>query len=350
MRKFLYNLATDKYSNFFAKFLQFFLFILSLVYGLIIMILRFIYQIKPKHPGCKVISVGNITLGGTGKTVLVEYLTKYLLQQGRKVAILTRGYGKKGIRKEHMADEPQMLQKNLKDVPVIIDADRIRGAVKAVADFKVDTVILDDGFQQWRIKKDIDIVMVDATDPFGNQQMVPRGILREPLSALKRADIFMLAKTNLNPNVEDIEEFLETLNPQALIAESAHYPVGLYLLGEPEKTFGLDMLRAKTVALFSGIADPDSFEDLIESLGANIGLSFKFPDHHNYSEEELEDIIQESRGKNIHTIITTEKDAARLYELRVTSYELRILILRIELKITKNEQGFHGRLLKLYSL
>ena len=159
----------------------------------------------------------------------------------------------------------------------------------------------------------------------------------------------MLTKTNLNSNIEDVEEFLQEINPRALIIESAHHPVGLYRLNEPEKILALDALKGKTVCLFSGIGDPDSFQDLIGHLGANIGLSFNFSDHYNYSQKDLDRIIKASQEKSVDTIITTEKDAARLYGLRITDYGLRILVLRIELKITKNEEGLHSRLLKLYS-
>jgi tetraacyldisaccharide 4'-kinase len=364
MREFLYNLATDKSGGFFPGILKIFLFLLSLIYGLIIRTLTWFYSFRLRRLDCKVISVGNITLGGTGKTVLVEYIARFLKGQGCRVAILSRGYKRKLITYDlpclpagrpltaydKLGDEPCMLQSKLQDVPVIVDKNRIRGAKNAINNHSVDTVILDDGFQQWRIKKDLNIAVIDATNPFGNQELLPRGILREPLSSLKRADLFVLTKADFNPDTQGIADFLTQLNPQAQIIEAVHQPISLYPLGSNDKALSIDGLKNKNVTLFSGIGDPDSFENLITKLGANISLSFRFPDHHNYSQANLENIIQESRKRNINTIITTEKDAVRIVNLRLTTYDLQlILALRIELKITKNEEGLHSRLLKLYS-
>jgi len=354
MQKFLHKLATDQIGGIFPATIKFLLFILSIIYATVIRTLSFIYLLNPRKVPCKVISVGNITLGGTGKTVVVEYIARLLKIQGRKVAIITRGYGKEDARHRtqdtsyaSMGDEAYMLQGKLNDIPVIVDADRIRAANTANKDYHADKVVLDDGFQQWRLFKDLDIVLIDTTDPFGNRQMIPRGILREPLASLKRANIFILTKTNLNPNVEDVEEFLLGINPQALIMESTHSPVGLYKFSNREEILDLSALKGKNITLFCGIGDPDSFENLVEGLGANIGLSFKFPDHHRYSQNDLDKIMQESEMKGIDTIITTEKDAARLHRTQDTGHRTQVFVLQIELKITKNEEKFHSRLLGL---
>lgn len=292
-----------------------------------------------------IISVGNITLGGTGKTVLVEYIARFLKQQGHNVAVLSRGYKKRG----KMGDEPYMLKTNLKDIPVVVNKNRIRAAKSAMRDYKTDAVILDDGFQQWHIKKDLEIVVIDSTNLFGNKHMLPRGILREPLVSLKRADIFMLTKTNLNPNIDEAKNLLYRINYNALIAESIHKPETLYLLNRKSEIVDSYILRGKSVAVFSAIGDPDSFEALVVSMGARIGLSFKFSDHYNYAQKDLDEIIKVSVQKKIDTIITTEKDAARIYESKIKIDELQILVLRIGLKITKNEEEFNNRLLSLYS-
>jgi len=349
MLSYLYDLATDRHEGKLAGLAKFFLYLASFIYGLVVRLLVFIYHLRPHRLNCKVISVGNITLGGTGKTSLVAFIAGYLRQQGHKVAILSRGYKKKVTSYDNIGDEPSMLRMNLKDVPVIADANRVRGAQKAVRDHGVDTVILDDGFQQWRIRKDLEIVTIDANCPFGNRNLLPRGILREPLSSLKRADFFILTKTNLRPPSNQLKDFLGQINPKAPIIESIHRPLGFCRLDKPNHLLDTAILQDKTVTLFSGIGDPDSFENLIKGLGIKIGVSLKFSDHHNYTPEDLDSIIKNSKDKNIDTIITTEKDAARLYELRVTSYELRVLFLRIELKITRDEEKFHSGLLGLYS-
>ena len=347
MRKYLYNLATDKYNGFIARIIKSFLLILSLIYGLIVKILILFYRLFPSRINCKVISVGNITLGGTGKTSLVEYIAKYLKEKGHKVAILTRGYKRKI---NTMGDEPSMLAMNLKDVVVTVDTNRIMAAKKAIKDYSIDSVILDDGFQQWKIKKGLEIVTIDATNPFGNRYLLPRGILREPLSSLRRADIFVLTKTNLNPDIIDLKYFLEQINPKAIIFTAEHRPIGFYEINQNNVLLDRNTLKGKTVTLISGIGDPDSFENLIVSMGINIGLSFRFPDHYNYTQKDLAKISTASREKNIDTIVTTEKDAVRLYNLQLKTYNLQLLILRIELVITKDEEKFQHRLLSLYSL
>jgi len=357
MPDYLYKLATDEYRGFWAAVPKIFLLILSWIYGLLIRVLILLRQLRLRRLNCKVVSVGNITVGGTGKTALVELIARYLKDQGRKVAILTRGYKRnapcsilQAAVDQSMGDEPLMLAGRLEGVPVIVDADRRRAAERAIRQYGTDTAVLDDGFQQWQIKKDLEIVTVDATDPFGNRNMLPRGILREPLSSLKRADIFILTKTNLNPDVEDIKSALAEINPRAALFESAHVPVGFYEIQAPGRILSLNIFRGKTVALFCGIGDPDSFENLISSNGINAGLSFKFPDHHHYTPADLENIVRRAKEKGIDTVITTEKDAARLDELGALSLGLAVYVLRIELKIVKDEQGFFNRLLGLYRL
>ncbi|KPK98317.1 MAG: hypothetical protein AMJ95_05025 [Omnitrophica WOR_2 bacterium SM23_72] len=370
MKRYLYNLATDQYKGFLAAILKFFLWTLSLFYGFIVRLLILLKQRNPHQLGCKVISVGNITLGGTGKTVLVEFIAQYLKKQVHQIAILSRGYkrkiqnpclsgrqaclpGRQAKSKiqniENMGDEPYMLKMRLKDIPVIVDKDRTRGARCAIDTFHVDTVILDDAFQQWKIARDLNVVTIDATRPFGNRQLLPRGILREPLSSLERADIFVLTKTNLTENTAVIKEELNRLNPDSAVFESSHEAVGFYDANDKERLLSPDSLRSKTVTLFSGIGDPDSFENLIKVLGLTIGLSYRFSDHHLYTKQDLNNIFKASRLKNIDTLITTEKDFVRMDHSNWQAQGLRLLVLRISLAF-KDEQRFYNRLLKLYSV
>lgn len=356
MKDYLYNLATDRKQGLLAAIFKVLLFILSLVYGAIVRSLTFFYQLKPRCLGCKVVSVGNITLGGTGKTLLVEYIAKYLQSQGRKIAILSRGYKKSRGRQEKakinyeaMGDEPYMLSRKLGNIPVLADKDRIKLALQARHDYSVDTVLLDDGFQQWRINKDLEILAIDAGNPFGNRHMLPRGILREPLSSLKRADVFFLTKINLALDFASTNDYLARANPRALIVESTHSPAGFYLLGKPLERLDPVLFQDKPACLLSGIADPVSFERLVSHMGIKPGLSIKFPDHHNYTQADLDKVVSLARDKGIDIIITTEKDAVKLDNLALSTYNLQLLVLHIELKITKNEEEFHSRLLKLYS-
>lgn len=357
MKQYLYNLATDKSNGPLAFFLKILLFLLSLVYLSAVKILSAWQLSRSVRLDCKVISVGNITLGGTGKTTLVEYIAATLKKEGRKIAILTRGYGKQSSAHiacrtayETMGDEPFMLASNLGNIPVIVDSNRIRGARCAIKDYKVDTVILDDGFQQWKIKKDLEITAIDAGFGFGNCKVLPRGLLREPLSALKRTDIFLFTKVNLNPEIEKTRDLLKKINANAKIFTSIHQPIGFYLLGERKQIFELSSLQGKNAVIFSGIGDPLSFENLLLNLGVRIVTKFSFDDHYHYRQEDLEKIFRAAKEKQADTLVTTEKDAARISYLKIDPGQIRILVLRIELKIKENEEEFGNRLLKLYRL
>lgn len=348
IKEYLYNLATDKSRGFWAWFAKIFLLLASFLYGAIIRGLMLFYKFRQVKLPCKVISIGNITLGGTGKTSLVEFISRYLKSKGRSVAVLSRGYNRIA---EEMGDEPFMLSRSLGDIPVIVGHDRVSNARRAMKEYDVNTVILDDGMQQWRIKKDLEIVTISASQGFGNRHMLPRGILRQPLASLKDADIFILTKTDLSGSLKNIQDYLNKVNPKAPVIESVHEALGFYDLNDPEKVFGPGHLRGKTAAIFSGIGDPDSFTRLTAGLGVNIGLDLKFGDHHNYTEEELEDIVSQAVTLNLDTIITTEKDAARLNEEKLKLFKgFEVLVLRVALKITKNEELLFARLLGLYTL
>ena len=349
-RRYLYNLVSGRIKGPLAVFLRSFLFALSLIYGLAVVILAAFYRIRPVRLGAKVISVGNITLGGTGKTTFVEYLSGWLSLQGKRVAVLSRGYrrntSKQGI--QGIGDEPAMLQQKLPSVQVIVDKNRIQAARKAIRQYAADTLILDDGMQQWRIFKDLEVVTIDAGNPFGNCQMLPAGFLREPQNALRRADIFVLTQVGLNQDTSGLTFELKRINTAALIIESRHTPDGFNSVSNPDELFGVDMLRGKSALIFSGIGNPQGFENCISELKINIAKSFRFADHHDYAQADIESIIQEARQMNLDTIITTRKDAVKIRELEIKG--AGIWALNIKLSITKNEAEFNRRLLKLYSL
>jgi tetraacyldisaccharide 4'-kinase len=296
-------------------------------------------------------------VGGTGKTALVSYIAESLKKDGHKVAIISRGYKRKVARSqgrkvasvETMGDEPFMLKERLKDIPVIVDANRFRAGERAVREYKADTVILDDGLQQWRLKKDLEIVTVSATCPFGNRRLLPCGILRQPLFSLKCADIFLLTKTNLSRDVAKIKDTLFKINPDALILESFHRPIGFYNIKDPSRALPADGLKGRTATIFSGIGEPLSFKETVKNLGITVGLSFEFPDHHNYTQKEMDGIISSSAEKKIATVITTEKDSTRLGHSGISYGECEILVMRIEITINEEEK-FHSRLRGVYAV
>lgn len=350
LREYLYNLVTGKIKGPLAAFLRGFLFTLSFAYGLAIVVLARFYRIKPARFSAKVISVGNITLGGTGKTTFVEYLSNLLSSQGRKVAVLSRGYrrdtGRQGV--QGIGDEPAMLRKRLPSVHVLVDKNRIKASFKAIRDYASDTLILDDGLQQWRIFKDLEIVTIDAENPFGNYCLLPAGFLREPLNALRRADIFVLTQVGSGKDTGKLTDKLKRVNSQALIIESIHKPVGFNSVSNPDELLEVGALKGKSVLIFSGIGNPRGFENCIGELGINIAKSSIFTDHHDYTQADIDSIIKEARQMNLAAIITTQKDAVKIKELQIKG--AGILALNIKLSITKNEAEFNRRLLKLYSL
>lgn len=356
MLNFLYGLATDRYKGILAFTLKFFLLLLSYVYGLLILALELLCVFTRKRLACKVISVGNITLGGTGKTVIVEHIAFYLKEKGHRIAILSRGYGRKPqaasrkpqVNYEAMGDEPYMLKLALKDIPVIVDANRARGAAKAIKEYGVDTVILDDGFQQWRIKKDLDIVAVDSNFAFGNKKMLPRGLLREPLFSLRRADVFFLTKTNLGIR-QDLPGLLTRINKKALIVESVYEAADIYNIRNPQESYNPNLFKDKKIISLCGIADPESFRKLIIGLSFKLDSSFVFKDHHEYTLKDLERVDKQAKASGVNCVLTTQKDAARIQGLNIlNSLSVPIYALRIKLEFRENEQGFYNRLLGIY--
>lgn len=350
MQEYLYSLATDKKRGLFPHILKLFLFLLSLFYGLLIRIILFCYKsniLKTTHLDCKVISVGNITLGGTGKTPLVELIAQFLVNKGLKIAILTRGY-KKAQAKGKKSDEATMLSAKLPAVPILVGRNRIENAKKAIKDYQVDLILLDDGFQHWRLHRDLDIVTIDATNPFGNRNMLPRGILREPLSSLKRADMFLTTKADFGQvNLDKIESLINLINPKAVVAQSTHSPIFLYRI-DNNRVLDASLIRDRNICLLASIGDPATFEAMISKQGFNPLLKFYFVDHYQYKESDLKKVIDSCRERKINTIITTEKDVPRLKPLKLDFLNgFSILALRIGIKFTRNEKIFFERLLSV---
>jgi len=363
MKKELYLLATDKIHGAIPSIVKLILFFLSLIYGACIRLILFCYKknvLKTHKLNCKVISIGNITLGGTGKTPLVEFLTGHLKQEGYRVGILSRGY-KRDIKTKtkstykSIGDEPYMLTLNNPDIPIGVGENRINKGREIASKYNLDMVLLDDGFQHWRLYRDLDIITIDASYPFGNKCLIPRGILREPLSSLKRADIFMITKSDTRDiNLERIKAQLRNINPTAILAESVFKPVYFYnidqLEAKGEKQAILpNAIEDKNIGLLCSIANPAYFHQMIINLGLNPALKFYFMDHYEYKQQDLGVLFHYCSKKNIKTIITTEKDAVKLRELIIPSKgNYRILVLKIEFKITQNEKEFFNRLSTVY--
>ncbi len=313
--------------------------IISWIYGVVIHIRIVLYQkglFKTRQLPCKVISVGNITLGGTGKTPLVAALAKELFRRGWKVGILSRGY--KGMKERtggvvsdseriyqtpaEAGDEPFMLAQMLSGVPVLVGKKRYEMGVHAYTRFGMDVLILDDGFQHLGVKRDVDIVLIDAQSAFGNGRLFPRGPLREPLDGLRRASIIVLTKADASTQLGEIEAVHRCYAPSIPLYHSRYKPVFL-LEAASRKRFSPHVVQGKKVFAFSGIADPGYFVDLLKGLGADVIKEVHFPDHYNY---ELKDLmmIREHR-ETADLFVTTEKDFVKLQRLPLDDFLLHIL-------------------------
>ncbi len=330
----------DERGGFVAGIFKMVLSLVSFFYSLTVDMIRFIKTRASRRLPCKVISVGNMTLGGTGKTPLTCMLANSLKNDGRSPAVLIRGYGE---------DEWKMLKAKLGGIPVIVGRDRITSGREACEKFNADTLILDDGFQHWPLKRDLDIVLLDSTDPFGNRKVFPRGLLREGMRNLNRADIVMLTKTDMGrANIERIKCELKDRVPDTPVAESIHQPTGIYGLGTGEE-FALLSLRGEKIFVLSSIVNSGYFEYTLKTLGAEIVLTRHYPDHYNYKAKDIQSVFSETERLNIKTIVTTEKDAPKLKELEIKEDKVRILVLRVEFKVTGQKELFNDRLHTLYS-
>lgn len=349
---------------------------LSRAYGAIIKARRFLYNVRILRDstlGVQVIAVGNLTVGGTGKTPVVEKFASALRDQGRSVAILSRGYrskpqplhqwfinkillredttpprvvsdGKSLLLDSEMAgDEPYMLASNLRDVIVLVDKDRVKSGRYAIEKFGCDTLLLDDGFQYWKLKgRRHDVVLVDRQSPFGNERLLPRGTLREPPSHLARAQWIFITKSD--GKTDELRRRISEINPGAGIIECIHHP--LYL----EDVFtgnriGLDFFKGRKVSALSGIAQPESFEESLVQLGAELVYSRKFADHHRFTQLEVIKAINRSKKKLAEAIITTQKDAVRFP--KIDRRDLPIYFMRVEIKILSGAEDFQDCVRKI---
>ena len=316
--------------------------------------------------GCQVVSIGNLTVGGTGKTPVVEVFARALAQRGRKVAILSRGYkstprplwqrvwtrvtfqedrippkivsdGKALLLDSDMAgDEPYMLASNLKDVVVLVDKDRVKAGRYAIRRFGCDTLLLDDGFQYLALKSRLDICLVDRNNPFGNHHLLPRGTLREPISNLKRAHYIFITKSTQH-GANTLRHAIRQFNDTAEIIECSHQPLYLQDVFTGER-HELGRLRDLDVAAISGIAVPESFEQGLRELGANVIYAKRYADHHRYTQQELLNMINRSLRRGAKAILTTEKDAVRFPNL--DRRDIPMYYLRVEIRIIEGAKDF----------
>jgi len=261
-----------------------------------------------------VISIGNLTTGGTGKTPLVEHLARLLGERGHKVVIVSRGYKPSASRADvEVNDEYLVLEENLPGVPHIVDSNRVRACLKAYRAYGADVVVLDDGFQHLAARRDLDIVVVDATNPFGYGFLLPRGLLREPESALGRSDAVVVTRINL-VSAEQRRELLlriEALNPGGRLYTTALRPSAL---SDASVKAELDTVEGQPVVAFCGIGNPEAFRLTVVGIGAALEAFVQFDDHHQYAPRDIKRIISIGRSRNCTFALTTQKDFVKLHD------------------------------------
>ena len=352
-----------------AALMRAFLYSCSKLFQVGIKARRFLYNVRILRDstlGVQVIAIGNLTVGGTGKTPVVEKFARELRDQGRNVAILSRGYRSKPppvhqwllnkilfredttpprvvsdgksllLDSETAGDEPYMLASNLKDVVVLVDKDRVKSGRYAIEQFGCDTLLLDDGFQYWKLRgRRQDIVLIDRQQPFGNERLLPRGTLREPPSHLARANTIFITKSN--GDSEELRRRIAQFNPDASIIECVHHPLYLEDVFTGQRA-DLDFLKGRKVASLSGIAQPESFEQSLVKVGADLVYSKRFADHHRFTQQEVLNAINRSKKRQAETIVTTQKDAVRFPKL--DRRDLPIYFMRVEIKIVSGANDF----------
>jgi len=329
--------------------------------------------LRPQELGCPVVSVGNLTVGGTGKTPVAEMLARELQRRGRRVAILSRGY--KSVPRPFMqrlrnklfkhrdlfpprivsdgqevlldsrraGDEPHMLAKNLPGVCVLVDKDRVKSGLHALRHFDSDILLLDDGLQYQRLRHGIDVVLIDRQSPFGNERLLPRGTLREPPANLSRASYIIVTKSGPEPD-EALLARLRTLNRTAAIIECSHAPRHWEDLKTGVK-FPLGHLRGRHVGALSGIARPESFEEGVRQLGAVVEVSKAFADHHRFTKKEILRFLEWCDRRSLDALVTTEKDAVRFPD--IDQPQVPMLFLRVEIEILRGGSHWEELLSRL---
>jgi len=348
------KLLSGQSSGLAATILRFFLYAASGVYSIVIWLRNFLYLagwLKAHQVDAVVISIGNITTGGTGKTPLVIWMCKQIISDSKfqisdsQCAILTRGYkaakDSRGKIQDYR-DEPAILAESCPNVKVIVNPNRVGSADEAVNKFNAKVLIMDDGFQHRRLVRDLDIVTIDATRPFGYGKMLPAGLLREPVTSLKRADAVVITRCDQITEAElsEIEKKLEAINPNMIIARSIHAPA--YVKSMDNQEISIEHIKGKKIFAFCGIGNPDAFFNTIKQLGANLLGSKVYNDHHHYTDSCLAGIYEQATYLKADLILTTQKDCTKITRLAPVQKDIPLAYIGIEIKFLAGEDKLRG--------
>jgi len=298
---------------------------LSFIYRCLVAVRKIFYETKilsTKSLKCKVISIGNITVGGSGKTPTVEYLSNLLQSKGYKVGIISRGYKRKskstlivtdGRKKpeswEQVGDEPFLLAHKLDNIPIVVGSSKYESGSMIIERFKPDVILIDDGFQHLSLNRDLDIVLVNSKDIRSDHKLIPLGKLREPISNLNRADLIVITKTNIHQPSNYLINKIESFNHPIIYNEIQVKDLSQYKSNETNK---LEKIANKKVYLFSALGDNESFKKIMENTDAEIVGHSKYLDHHHYTLDDLKDIEQKAIKCDAEFLITTEKDLVKI--------------------------------------
>ena len=363
MKDYLYAIITGRRTGIIPSLLIGLLTPLSYIYVVVIKTRGWLYDcglLKQKRLPCGVISVGNIVAGGTGKTPVVIWIAKYLQNEGVQVGVLLRGYGREDRHSTlivsdgkqiltplmESGDEAGMIARKLPGVPVVVGRDRYTAGLEAIQlwGHTEGVLILDDGFQRRQLARDLDILTIDSTQPFGTGKLLPAGTLREPKTALKRTDVLLLTRTDLATASINFEQF----GPRKQVFQTCHQPTRLHQMSTGEEC-ALDLLAGQHLLAVCGIGNPEAFAGTLRQLEPKAVELLAFPDHHRYSLADLNDISTRARDIGINIVVTTEKDSQKLEAFAATTEfslpeSVQFFVLEIELKITTDPEELKKRL------
>ena len=321
--------------------------LLSVLYGIGSALALWFRALRPARFDVPIVSVGNIVAGGAGKTPLTIYLARFLVGEGRKVAVVSRGYGRRSrgtvvvsrgetplVKWRDAGDEPYMMALLTKGVSIVVSERRRMGVRLAVEELGADVILLDDAFQHVQLARDLDIVAVDAAAPVGNGHLLPGGPLREHPSGVGRAGVLVATRCDRADGAERVIGALGPLAPCASVVETRMKPVEFWDVGTGE-TVKAGGLRERGCLALSSIADPSDFERTLAKLGMNVLGRLALPDHHDYSGDDVEVVVEAARDVGADTILTTEKDAVRLRPWRS---RVPLVALGIELEVTRGKE------------
>ncbi|HOP75412.1 MAG TPA: tetraacyldisaccharide 4'-kinase [Bacillota bacterium] len=354
LKEYLYEVVTGKRQGWTIVPVLFFLYILTFVYRALSGLHRLLA--KKSHLPVPVISIGNIVAGGTGKTPTTVALARILTEKGKHPAILTRGYGGSmqeqgiiftdrelsGLSPEFTGDEPYLMAQLLPGIPIVVGRDRVAMAYRALEEYPdIDLFLLDDGFQYWKLERDLDIVLIDALNPFDNGYVIPRGLLREPLTALKRADVIILTRWN---------QVTEESNRQLITKICCYNSKAPVIRAETDNSTFIPLFsdgetiaftKAKPVAVVTAIGNPEQFKRAVAEAGVSVAFYQTFPDHHFWSDEEIQVLIEQLHQHNLQLLVTTAKDGVKLGRFKDLFREANIgcYILTLEFRFPQGVDG-----------